>query len=75
MYEKLKHFIEKYKELFSSDFIDNFSKKSKFTKRKGKISADKFMAFSIFFDEDLCIKSLSSLCARLEVQFGIIISP
>ena len=75
MHENLKHLIKKSKELFSLDFIDNLSKKSGFIKRKGKMSAEKFMAFSIFSSDDLCIKSLSSLCARLEVQFGIIISP
>ncbi|MPQ44526.1 hypothetical protein [Clostridium tarantellae] len=58
MHEKLKYLIEKSKELFSSDFIDNLSKKSKFTKRKGKISAEKFMAFSIFSGEDLCRGSI-----------------
>ena len=75
MHEKLKHLIRTSKELFSLGYINKLSKNSGFIKRKGKISAEKFMAFSIFSSEDLCIKSLSSLCARLEVQFGIIISP
>ncbi|MGL5801778.1 MAG: IS4 family transposase [Cetobacterium sp.] len=75
MHERLKHLIQKSKELFSLDFIEKLSKKSKFIKRKGKITADKFMAFTVFSGEDLCIKSLASLCARLEVQFGIVISP
>ena len=75
MHENLKHLIKKSKEIFSLDFINNLSKKSGFTKRKGKLSAENFITFSIFSSEDLCVKSLSSLCARLEVQFGIIISP
>lgn len=57
MHKRLKHLIQKSKELFSLDFIEKLSKKSKFIKRKGKITADKFMAFTVFSGEDLCISA------------------
>ncbi|MGL5122803.1 MAG: hypothetical protein ACRC6K_01355, partial [Fusobacteriaceae bacterium] len=63
------------KELFCLDYIDKLSKKTGFTKRKGKLSADSFMAFNIFSSEDMCTKSLSTLCARFELQFETLISP
>ncbi|MEG2291683.1 MAG: hypothetical protein RSC24_17065 [Clostridium sp.] len=75
MHENLKHLIKVSKELFSLDFIDNLSKKSGFIKRQGKLSADKFMAFNIFSSEDMCTKSLYTLCARFELQFDTLISP
>lgn len=75
MHKNLKHLIKVSKELFSLDYIDKLSKKLGFIKRKGKLSADNFMAFNIFSSEDMCTKSLSTLCARFEVQFNTLISP
>ncbi|MPQ45058.1 IS4 family transposase, partial [Clostridium tarantellae] len=75
MHEKLKHLIKISKELFSLDYIDKLSKNTGFIKRKGKLSADAFMAFNIFSSEDMCFKSLSTLCTRFESQFGILMSP
>ena len=75
MHEKLKHLIRISKELFSLDYIDKLSKNSGFTKRKGKLSAKDLLAFNIFSSEDMCTKSLSTLCARFEAQFGILMLP
>ena len=75
MHDKLKHLIKTSKDLFSLDYIDRLSKNSGFSKRKGKLSAKDFLAFNIFSSEDMCTKSLSTLSARLDAQFGILMSP
>lgn len=51
------------------------SKKTGFVKRKGKLDAETFLSFNTFSSDDLCDKSLSTLCGRLAAQYNISISP
>ena len=75
MNSKLKKSVKTIKETFSLDYIKETSKKTKFFQRKGKLSPEDFLAFNIFSSQDMCEKSLSNLCARLDSQFNVSISP
>ena len=75
MHKKLKKSIKNTKEVFSIEFLDKISRKTGFIKRKSKITAEAFLAFNTFSSEDMCEKSLSTLCGRLNAQYNIQISP
>lgn len=75
MHKRLKFLIKNIKEVFSIEFLDSFSKKSAFVKRKSKLNAETFLAFNTFSGSDMCDKSLSTLCGRLSAQYNILISP
>ena len=75
MNSKLKKSVKTIKEIFSLDYIKEVSKKTKFFQRKGKLTPEDFLAFNIFSSHDMCEKSLSDLCSRLDFQFDLSISP
>jgi len=75
MHKRLKILINNVKEIFSTEFLNRLSKKTGFVKRKSKLNAETFLAFNTFSSDDLCDKSLSTLCARLAAQYNISISP
>ena len=75
MHKRLKHLINNVKEIFSTEFLDRLSKDTGFIKRKSKINAQTFLAFNTFLSNDMCDKSLSTLCGRLAAQYNISISP
>lgn len=75
MNNKLKKSVKTIKEIFSSEYIEKTSKKTKFVQRKGKLSPEDFLAFNIFSSQDMCEKSLSNLCSRLDSQFDVSVSP
>lgn len=75
MHKRLKILINNVKEIFSIQFLDKLSKKTGFVKRKSKLNAETFLAFNTFLSDDLCDKSLSTLCGRLAAQYNISISP
>jgi|GEM_PF-1973613 len=62
--KRLKILINNIKEVFSLEFLDKFSKKTKFIRRRGELTPETFLAFNTFLNEDMCSKSLSALCAR-----------
>lgn len=75
MHKRLKQLVKTIKEIFALEYIDKVSRKTKFDQRKSTITADDFLAFNIFSSHDMCDKSLSTLCSRLESQFGILVTP
>ena len=75
MHKRLKILINNIKEVFSLEFLDKLSKKTKFIRRRSKITAETFLAFNTFLSEDMCSKSLSALCARFASQYNLEISP
>lgn len=75
MHKRLKILINNVKEIFSIEFLNTLSKKTGFVKRKSKLNAETFLAFNTFSSDDLCDKSLSTLCGRLAAQYNISISP
>ncbi len=75
MHKRLKQLIKIIKEIFTSEYLDKISRKTKFVQRKSTITANDFLALNIFSSHDMCDKSLSTLCSRLESQFGILVSP
>lgn len=75
MHKKLKQDIKNINKIFAAKFLDKVSKKTGFVKRSGKITTETFLALNVFSGEDLCKKSLSELCGRLDVQYNIQVSP
>jgi len=75
MHKRLKKIIEHTKSVFSIEFLEKLSKKTNFIKRKDKITAETFLAFNTFSSEDMCDKSLATLCGRFASQYNIEISP
>ncbi|MBU3109298.1 hypothetical protein [Clostridium gasigenes] len=51
------------------------AEKHLFVRRKGNLSAKSFLNLCTFLGEDLCSASLSNLCAKLESNENILISP
>lgn len=74
MHKKLKNLIKNIKETFSLEFINKISRKTKFVQREADITAENFLAFNIFYGYDICEKSLSRLCSRLDCEFGVLVS-
>jgi len=75
MHKRLKILINNIKEVFSLEFLDKISKKTKFTRRRGKLTPETFLAFNTFLSEDMCSKSLSTLSARFAAKYNLEISP
>lgn len=75
MHKRLKQLIKIIKEIFTLEYINKLSRKTKFVQRKSTITAKDFLAFNFFSSHDMCDKLLSTLCSRLESQFGILVSP
>lgn len=75
MHKRLKILINNLKEVFSLHLLEKLSKKTKFIRRKSKITAETFLAFNTFLSEDMCSKSLSILSSRLAAQYNLEISP
>jgi hypothetical protein len=75
MHKILKILINNIKEVFSLELLDKLSKKTKFIRRRSKITAGIFLAFNTFLSEDMCSKSLSTLSARFAAKYNLEISP
>ena len=75
MHKRLKILINNIKEVFSLELLDKLSKKTKFIRRRSKITAETFLAFNSFLSEDMCSKSLSTLSARFAAKYNLEISP
>lgn len=61
--------------MYNFSRIEKLAKRHQFIKRKGKISAKCFLNLCTFLGEDLCSASLSNLCAKLEANEKVSISP
>jgi hypothetical protein len=73
--KKIKQIILNLEELYNLNRIEKLAKKHQFIKRKGKVSAKCFLNLCTFLGEDLCSSSLSVLCAKLEANEKVSISP
>ena len=72
---KIKLLILNFEKLYNLNKIEKMAKKYQFIKRRGKVSAKSFLNLCTFLGEDLCSSSLSNLCAKLESNEKISISP
>ena len=61
--------------MYNINRIEKLAKKYRFIKREGKVSAKSFLNLCTFLGEDLCSSPLSNLCAKLESNEKISISP
>lgn len=75
MNKRLKQLLKSLKELYESETIKNIALKTKFMKRKGKLTPEVFLSLCLFEGEDLCRSSLLQLSSRLEAKEEITISP
>lgn len=75
MHERLKKLIKNTNELFTDKNINRLARKTGFVKRNSKLDSEAFLAFTIFKSNDLCSKSLNTLCGRLAATYNINISP
>ncbi|MGL4848339.1 MAG: IS4 family transposase [Clostridium sp.] len=75
MHKRLKKLIKNTNELFTDENINQLARKTGFVKRNSKLDAESFLAFNIFKSNDLCSKSLNTLCGRLAATYNINISP
>lgn len=73
--KKIKQIILNLEELYNLNRIEKLAKKHQFIKRKGKVSAKSFLNLCTFLGEDLCSSPLSNLCAKLESNEKVSISP
>ena len=73
--KKIERLILNLLKLYNLNKIERISEKYLFIRRKGKLSAKSFLNLCTFLGEDLCSASLSSLCAKLEANEKISISP
>ena len=73
--KKIELLISNLLNLYNPNKIEKMSAKYLFTRRKGKLTAKSFLNLCTFLGEDLCSASLSSLCAKLEANEKISISP
>jgi len=73
--KKIERLILNLLKLYNLNKIERMSEKYLFIRRKGKLSAKSFLNLCTFLGEDLCSASLSSLCAKLEANEKISISP
>jgi len=72
---KIKLLIQNLENAYNLSKIQKLAKKYRFIKRAGKVSAKSFLNLCTFLGEDLCSSSLSDLCAKLESNEKIFISP
>ncbi|HEY8892546.1 MAG TPA: IS4 family transposase, partial [Clostridium sp.] len=61
--------------MYNLNKIEKMAEKNLFIRRKGKVSAKNFLNLCTFIGEDLCSSSLSDLCAKLEANEKVSISP
>jgi hypothetical protein len=73
--EKIKRLINNLGEFYNLSKLEKIAKKNLFIMRKGKVSAKSFLNLCTFIGEDLCSSTLSDLCAKLEANEKISISP
>ena len=73
--EKIKLIVLNLEKLYNLNQIEKIAKKHLFIRRNGKVSAKSFLNLCTFLGEDLCSTSLSNLCAKLEANEKISISP
>lgn len=64
MHKRVKHLIKNLKEVFNSQYINEVSKNTKFVQIKNDITAQDFLAFNVFYGEDICSAPLSKLEGR-----------
>lgn len=75
MNKRIKQLLRSLKELYSIQVIEEVAHKTKFMKRKSKITPEIFLSLCLFGGEDLCRSSLLQLKSRLEAKEGITVSP
>jgi hypothetical protein len=75
MHKNIKNLMKSLKQLYLTDIIDEIAFKTKFLKRKTKITPELFLSLCVFGGEDLCISSLVQLKSRIENMKDIRISP
>jgi len=73
--KKIKQIIFNLEKVYNLNRIEKLAKKHQFNIRKGKVSAKSFLNLCTFLGEDLCSSSLSNLCAKLESNEKVSISP
>ncbi|MGH4050440.1 MAG: IS4 family transposase [Clostridium sp.] len=73
--KKIKQIILNLEKVYNLNRIEKLAKKHQFNIRKGKVSAKSFLNLCTFLGEDLCSSSLSNLCAKLEANEKVSISP
>ncbi|MDK2587248.1 hypothetical protein QOZ83_15480 [Romboutsia sedimentorum] len=61
MQKRVKHSIKNLKEVFNSQYIKEVAKNTKFVQIKSDITAQDFLAFNVFYGEDICSAPLSKL--------------
>ncbi len=61
MHKRVKHLIKNLKEIFNSQYINEVTKNTKFVQIKSDITAQDFLAFNVFYGEDICSAPLSKL--------------
>ena len=61
MHKRVKHLIKNLKEIFNSQYIYEVTKNTKFVQIKSDITAQDFLAFNVFYGEDICSAPLSKL--------------
>ncbi|MBU3107987.1 hypothetical protein [Clostridium gasigenes] len=75
MSKRIKQLLKSLKELYSVQVIEKIASKTKFMKRKSKITPEIFVSLCLFWGDDLCRSSLLQLKSRLEAKEDITISP
>lgn len=64
----------KLQEVFSDKFIKRVAFRTKFVQRKSKLNEEKFLALTVFHNDDLCTSTLEKLSSELAAQENIKIS-
>lgn len=72
---KIEEILRNLEKVYNLNMIEKIAKKHQFIRRKGKVSAKCFLNLCTFLGEDLCSTSLSNLCAKLEANEKVSISP
>ena len=72
---KIEEILRNLEKVYNLNKIEKIAKKHQFIRRKCKVSAKSFLNLCTFLGEDLCSTSLSNLCARLEANEKVSISP
>lgn len=53
--------VKNLKEVFNSQYINEVAKNTKFVQIKSDITAQDFLVFNVFYDEDICSSPLCKL--------------
>ena len=75
MNKRIRQLLKSLKELYLIEVVEKVAFKTKFMKRKSKITPEIFLSLCLFGGEDLCRSSLLQLRSRLEARENITISP